>query len=128
MWILVVAYGFIISGFALSAATFYFSVSPFLSIHAFTVGGIGLVTLGMMSRVSLGHTGRSVFEPPAAVFWSLLALTVGAVVRVIFPLFNMDLYNYWIGLSQVLWIIAFVIFVYLYAPMFLSARIDGKDG
>ncbi|NOR43350.1 MAG: NnrS family protein [Gammaproteobacteria bacterium] len=128
VWILVVAYSFIIVGFALIAASVYLDVSPFLSTHAFTVGAIALVTIGMMSRVSLGHTGRSVFEPPAAVFWSLLILTLAAVVRVIFPLFNMDLYVYWIGISQLMWIVAFAVFVYVYAPMFLSARVDGKDG
>jgi uncharacterized protein involved in response to NO len=128
VWILVIAYVFIIMGFALTAAKVYFSISPFLSIHAFTVGGIGLITIGMMSRVSLGHTARSVFDPPAVVFWSLMALTLGAVVRVIFPLFNMDLYIYWVGLSQALWIISFVIFIFVYAPMFLSARVDGRDG
>jgi len=106
----------------------YLDVSPFLSTHAFTVGAIASVTIGMMSRVSLGHTGRSVFEPPVAVFWSLLILTLAAVVRVIFPLFNMDLYVYWVGISQLMWIIAFAVFVYVYAPMFLSARVDGKDG
>jgi uncharacterized protein involved in response to NO len=124
----VVAYSFIIVGFALIAASVYLDVSPFLSTHAFTVGAIALVTIGMMSRVSLGHTGRSVFEPPVAVFWSLLILTLAAVVRVIFPLFNMDLYVYWIGISQLMWIVAFAVFVYVYAPMFLSARVDGKDG
>jgi len=128
VWILVVAYSFIIVGFALIAASVYLDVSPFLSTHAFTVGAIALVTIGMMSRVSLGHTGRSVFEPPVAVFWSLLILTLAAVVRVIFPLFNMDLYVYWVGISQLMWIIAFAVFVYVYAPMFLSARVDGKDG
>ena len=128
VWVLIVAYVFIIFGFALIAASVYLGVSPFIYVHAFTVGGIGLLTIGMMSRVSLGHTGRSVFEPPVIVFWSLLVLTSGAVVRVVFPLFNMNLYIYWIGLSQVMWIIAFALFVYAYAPMLLSARVDGKDG
>jgi uncharacterized protein involved in response to NO len=124
VWILVVAYGFIILGFSLKAATVYFGVSAFLSTHAFTVGGIGLITIGMMSRVSLGHTGRNVFEAPAAVFWSLLALVIATVVRVVFPLFSINLYIYWIGLSQALWITAFAIFVFVYAPMFLSERAD----
>ena len=128
VWILVIAYAFIIMGFALTAAKVYFSISPFLSIHAFTVGGIGLITIGMMSRVSLGHTARNVFEPPVAVFWSLLILTLAAVIRVIFPFFNMDLYVYWVGISQLMWIVAFAIFVYVYTPMFLSARVDGRDG
>ena len=128
MWILVVAYVSIILGFALKALSITSGFSPFLSVHAFTAGGIGLLTIGMMSRVSLGHTGRSVFQPPAIVFWSFAVLLLGVIVRVIFPLFNMDLYIYWIGISQALWMIAFAIFVFVYAPMLLSERIDGRDG
>ena len=128
VWVLVAAYASFILGFALKALSITSGISPFLSIHAFTAGGIGLLTIGMMSRVSLGHTGRNVFEPPAIVFWSFMILLMGVIVRVVFPLFNMDLYIYWIAISQVLWMLAFAIFVFVYAPMLLSARIDGRDG
>ncbi len=128
VWILVAAYASFILGFALKALSITSGISPFLSIHAFTAGGIGLLTIGMMARVSLGHTARNVFEPPAIVFWSFAALLLGVIVRVIFPLFNMELYVYWIGISQLLWMIAFAIFVVVYAPMLLSARTDGRDG
>jgi uncharacterized protein involved in response to NO len=128
VWILVVAYSSFILGFALKALSITSGISPFLSVHAYTVGGIGMLTIGMMSRVSLGHTGRSVFEPPAIVFWSFAALLLGVVYRVVFPLFNMELYIYWVGISQVFWIISFAVFVYVYAPMLLSARVDGRDG
>jgi len=128
VWVLVAAYASLILGFALKALSVFAGISPFLSVHAFTMGGIGLLTIGMMSRVSLGHTGRNVFEPPAVVFWSFAVLLAGVVVRVVFPLFSMDLYIYWIGISQVLWMLAFVIFVVVYAPMLLTARVDGRDG
>jgi uncharacterized protein involved in response to NO len=128
VWVLVVAYASFIVGFALKALSITSGISPFLSVHAFTAGGIGMLTIGMMSRVSLGHTGRSVFEPPAIVFWSFAVLFAGVIVRVVLPLFNMDLYVYWIGISQVLWMFAFALFVFAYAPMLLSARLDGRDG
>jgi len=128
VWVLVVAYASIIAGFALKALAIYSGISPFLSIHAFTVGGIGILTIGMMSRVSLGHTGRNVFDPPAIVFWIFLLLLIAAIVRVVFPLFSMALYSYWIGISQMLWMISFILFVVVYAPMFISARVDGRDG
>ena len=128
VWVLVVAYASFIAGFALKALSITSGISPFLWVHAFTVGGIGMLTIGMMSRVSLGHTGRSVFEPPAIVFWSFAVLLAGVIVRVVLPLFNMDLYVYWIGISQALWMLAFAIFVFAYAPMLLSARLDGRDG
>jgi len=128
VWVLVVAYAFFILGFALKALSITSGISPFLSVHAFTVGGIGMLTIGMMSRVALGHTGRNVFEPPAIVFWSFAVLLSGVIVRVVFPLFNMELYVYWIGISQLLWMISFAIFVVVYAPMLLSERVDGRDG
>ena len=86
------------------------------------------MTLGMMSRVILGHTGRDVSEPPPILFWCFVLLLSGAVVRVLFPLLDNDLYVYWIGLSQMLWIASFLIFLVVYAPMLISPRIDGRDG
>ena len=53
LWVLYLGYGWIVAGFALKAAV-ALGVSPLLSLHAFAVGGIGMVTLGMMARVSLG--------------------------------------------------------------------------
>jgi uncharacterized protein involved in response to NO len=128
VWILVAAYGFIIFGFVLKTLYITSAISPFLSIHAFAVGGVGLLTIGMMSRVSLGHTGRNVFEPPTAVLWIFIIMVLAAVFRIILPLFNMDLYIYWIAISQLLWMVAFFIFVVVYAPMLVSARVDGRDG
>lgn len=128
VWVLVIAYASFIFGFALKALSFISDVPPFLSVHAFTVGGIGMITIGMMSRVSLGHTGRNVFDPPPVVFWIISVMFLGVISRVVLPLFNIGLYNYWIGLSQVLWVIAFSLFLFVYAPMLVSSRADGRDG
>jgi uncharacterized protein involved in response to NO len=128
LWVLYIAYGSFVAGFALKAAEFRFGLSPNLSVHAFAYGGIGVMTIGMMSRVILGHTGRNVFEPPPILFWCFTLLVCGALVRVVFPLFNMSFYMYWIGISQLLWISAFVMFLVVYAPMLWSPRIDGRDG
>jgi uncharacterized protein involved in response to NO len=114
LWVLYLAYLSIVSGF--------------LSVHAFAYGGIGVMTLGMMSRVTLGHTGRSVSEPPSLLFWCFVMLLAGTVVRVVFPLFNNELYVYWIGLSQILWIASFAVFLLVYTPMLITPRIDGRDG
>jgi uncharacterized protein involved in response to NO len=97
-------------------------------IHAFSYGGIGLMTLSMMARVSLGHTGRNVQEPPRAMTLAFGAMMVGTVVRVFLPLIDPAHYPIWIGLSQLLWIIAFSIFIILYAPILIKPRIDGQFG
>jgi uncharacterized protein involved in response to NO len=128
LWVLYIAYGAFVAGFALKAAESWFGLSPSFSVHAFAYGGIGVMTLGMMSRVILGHTGRNVFEPPPILIWCFALLVCGALFRVVFPLISMNYYIYWIGISQLLWIAAFMIFLVVYAPMLWSTRIDGRDG
>jgi uncharacterized protein involved in response to NO len=128
LWVLYLAYLSIVTGFLLKSLEYWFVISPFLSVHAFAYGGIGVMTLGMMSRVTLGHTGRNVSESPPVLFWCFGLLLAGAVVRVVFPLFNNDLYVYWISLSQILWIASFVVFLIVYTPMLVTPRIDGRDG
>lgn len=128
LWVLYVAYGFLVLGFLFKATMPVLGLSPFLAIHAFTVGGIGLITLGMMSRVALGHTGRNIKDPPTTLSWVFSLLLAAAIVRVIFPLVNTSQYILWIGFSQVLWILAFGLFLLVYSPILLQPRVDGRYG
>lgn len=128
LWILYLAYIFLVLGFALKAAVYFMGLSPYLALHAFTVGGIGLMTLGMMSRVALGHSGRNVFEPPAILSWMFLLLILGAFFRVLLPMLMETHYLLWISGSQGFWILAFLIFFTVYLPVLTRPRVDGKDG
>jgi uncharacterized protein involved in response to NO len=128
LWVLFLGYGSLIVGFVLKLATFSFGVSPYLSVHAFAFGGIAMMTLGMMARVSLGHTGRSILEPPAHLSAVFAVLYVGVVMRVFLPLIDPGHYSLWIALSQVCWIVSFSIFLYVYTPMLVRPRIDGRYG
>ena len=127
VWVLYCGMGFVTLGFLLHVAAWRELVSPYLAVHAFAYGGIGLMTLGMMSRVSLGHTGRSIHSPPLAIQVAFGTLLAGAITRVLLPpLLPSAAYVWCIGLSQGLWITAFVIFVVVYMPMLLTPRVDGK--
>ncbi|MFC1588737.1 NnrS family protein [Pseudomonadota bacterium] len=128
LWILYVAYSFLILGFALKAASIWLGVSSFLSVHAFAVGGVGTITMGMMARVALGHTGRNVQQPPRGLPIAFFLLLLAAVSRVILPLLLPSQYIMWIGISQVLWISAFGLFVILFASILIRPRIDGQPG
>ena len=128
LWVLYLAYASIVFGFALKFLQLWLDISPFLAVHAFAYGGVGVMTLGMMSRVILGHTGRDISSPPSMVFWCFLLLLLGAVARVILPLFSMAMYTHWIAISQLLWLLAFCLFLYIYLPMLITPRIDGRDG
>lgn len=128
LWILYIAYAWIAVGFALKFLGLFLPVNASLSVHAFTFGTIGLMTLGMMARVALGHTGRNVFEPPAVLKWVFLLAVLGSISRVFLPMFMPSLYVQWIGLSQLLWLASFALFVVIYAPILYKPRIDGSYG
>jgi len=128
LWVLYLAYAWITIGFGLKFAAFITGISSSLAIHAFTVGGIGMMTLGMMSRISLGHTGRNIMQPPSGLGLMFFTLFLGAFIRVIFPLIFGGHYLLWVGISQALWIAAFALFLYFYTPILIRPRIDGQWG
>ena len=128
LWVLFIAYGHFILGFALQALNYFDLYSPSLPLHAYTYGGIGMMTLGMIARVSLGHTGRSIQQPPSILFWCFLLLFLGAVVRVVIPIINLDYYLYCIAISQLCWISSFGLFLSKYLIIFIKPRVDGQPG
>ena len=129
MWSLYGGYGFLVIGFALKAAVPVFGISPLIALHAFAYGGIGLFTLGMMTRVSIAHTGRDILAPRPMLFWMFAALALGALIRIIPPLVAPAQYVLWIGLSQALWIAAFAAFLFTCLPMLLKPSLgNGRAG
>lgn len=127
VWILQVAYFWFVIGFILKSLMIFNMVESVLSFHAFTVGGIGIMTLGMMARVSLGHTGREMKINNAMVL-AFVLINIAAIVRVIVPVFLPDSYPQLIQFSGWLWILAFVLFLVIYTPMWTSSRVDGREG
>lgn len=128
LWSLFVAFLWIDIGFLLMALLPLFNLSKLLAIHAFSLGGIGVVTLSMMARVSLGHTGRNVKNLPTAMTVALIALIAGSIFRVGLPLVAPNHYLIWVLASQILWIVAFLIFMIVYAAMLIKPRVDGQFG
>ncbi|MFO7602259.1 MAG: NnrS family protein, partial [Gammaproteobacteria bacterium] len=102
--------------------------SAFIPLHAFAVGGIGVMTLGMMSRVALGHTGRNVFAPPPLLGVSFVLLLAAGIARVLLPLLAPGQYLLWVGLSQTLWVLAFALFMVVFLPILWRPRVDGRFG
>ncbi len=128
LWILHLGYGWIVLGFALLAlSSAGMPAAGSSALHAFTAGGIGVLTLGMMARVSLGHSGR-LLEPAPAMTLAFVAVNVAALIRVALPLLFPAAYAQWIEVAGLAWILAFGIFVTVYAPILLRPRVDGKPG
>lgn len=86
VWILQVAYLWFVIGFILKSLMIFNLTENVFSLHAFTVGGIGIMTLGMMARVSLGHTGREMKLNKWMVL-SFILINIAALTRVILPMF-----------------------------------------
>lgn len=96
------------------------SIGRLATLHALTAGAIGTMTLAIMTRATLGHTGRALAADRATV--ALYALVqLGAALRVIAPVLPLD-YRTALGLAALSWGGAFVMFVAHYGPMLLGSR------
>jgi uncharacterized protein involved in response to NO len=127
LWVLHLGYGWIVVGFYLKVGAALGLVPPQYTIHAFTVGGIGVLTLGMMARVALGHTGRPLKVGPAmAVAFGLVNLS--GITRGLLPILTPQWFSQLIIASGALWIAAFLTFVVIYTPILTQPRIDGRPG
>lgn len=127
LWVLHLGYGWIVVGFLLKAAASLGLVAAQFTIHAFTVGGIGVLTIGMMARVSLGHTARPL-KVTSSIAVAFALLNIAAVLRGLLPSIFPLWFSQLVILSGMLWIAAFLIFVIVYAPILTQPRIDGQPG
>lgn len=127
LWVLHLGHAFIGLGFLMQALSALWPVGSSLPLHALTVGGVGLMTLGMMARVGLGHTGRTIRAHPVTTL-AFGALVLAALVRVIGPLVLPGrLLLPWM-VAGGLWILAFTAFVVVYLSILVAPRPDGKAG
>lgn len=121
LWILHLGYLCIAIGFFLRAVGNLSGLSPFLYVHALTTGAIGLLTLGMMSRVALGHTGRPLIVPKPVTFaFYLMVLAVLSRVLVMAVTPQAFLYD----MAGTFWILAFGLYFVVYLPFLISPRAD----
>jgi uncharacterized protein involved in response to NO len=127
VWILHAAYAFIVLHLALRALAALDLVGTSLANHALTVGGIGILTLGMMTRTARGHTGRLLqASPPEVVVYALIV--AAALVRVVVPLAAPALYLGAVIAAGALWVGAFALYAIIYWPILSRPRADGRPG
>jgi uncharacterized protein involved in response to NO len=127
LWVLYVGYGWLILGFGLAALSAYSIITPSLALHAFTLGGIGTLTFGMMVRVSLGHTGRKL-QASNTIAFAFLLLNAAAFFRVILPSVLPQWQGFFSTIAVFTWLGAFAFFMVEYGPILCANRIDGNDG
>ncbi|MET1256653.1 NnrS family protein [Aliikangiella maris] len=128
LWSLHFSFIFIPLGFlmlALQSLGMVASISA--ALHCFTVGAMGGMILAMISRVTLGHTGRNLI-PPKLLSVAYISIILATLIRVTLPAWLPEYYQMSIRISGILWVLAFVIYLFFYAPMLVTRRIDGRPG
>jgi uncharacterized protein involved in response to NO len=118
--ILHIGYLFVPLGFLLSAAAAFGWVLPSAGIHAWMAGGAGVMTLAVMTRASLGHTGQPLTASPATqtIYGAIVVAAVSRVCAVIHPAYSEALLH----VAALAWVIAFLGFALVYGPLLLGLR------
>jgi uncharacterized protein involved in response to NO len=125
LWILHLGYGWLALGFVMLAANNLFPVlPPTTALHALTTGAIGTMTLAVMTRASLGHTGRALVAGSGTIAIYML-VTLAGVLRLVAPLGGTS-YIYLLSVAGAAWSAAFGLFVLLYGRALALPRV--RDG
>lgn len=128
LWSLYVSASLINLGFFFYGLQAQYTSLSILTLHIFNIGGIGLMTLSMMSRVALGHTGRDIRKPSRWLGLAFVGIILSVVFRVVVPMLVTYSYMSWVLVASILWILSFAIFVVIYTPILLKPRVDGDFG
>jgi uncharacterized protein involved in response to NO len=128
LWVLHLGHAWIWLGLFLKAASAAgMPIQSSVATHALTAGAIGTLTLGMMARVTLGHTGRPL-QVGTMLRVAFIAISASAVLRVFGPWLRADLTRTALISSATLWALAFALYVLSNARFLMTPRPDGKPG
>jgi uncharacterized protein involved in response to NO len=127
VWVLHAAYLWIPVHLLLRAMAVEGLVTPSAASHALTVGAIGGMIIGMMTRTARGHTGRPLKADRYEVACYAMVL-LAALVRVLLPLAAPAETINAVICSAALWSAAFGLYTVRYWPILTRPRIDGRPG
>lgn len=127
VWVLHAAYGWIVVYLVLRALAVLGLVAGPLAMHALTIGAIGGMTIGMMTRTARGHTGRPLLADGFELTCYLL-VQCAALIRVFGGLLAPAAYLFTVIASGICWSLAFALYAVRYWPVLSRARLDGKPG
>jgi uncharacterized protein involved in response to NO len=127
LWVLHLGYLWLAIGLAWKGLV---DLSGFLppadALHGLAIGAVGTMTLAIMSRATLGHTGRPLRAPPLVVA-SYVLVGAAAIARLAAPLAPAHAISLLV-ISGALWSVAFAAFVFSLGPALVRPRIDGRPG
>lgn len=127
LWILHISYAWIAVGFFLMSLAAINVVTVSAAFHALTVGSMAGLIIGMITRTALGHTGRQL-RAGRSEFAMYLLIQCGVVARLLAAADVMGMRSALLVVAAISWCAAFVVYVAVYGPYLLRARVDGREG
>lgn len=127
VWILHASYAWIVVYLVLRALAAVGLIAEPLALHALTIGAIGGLTLGMMTRTARGHTGR-VLVADGFELACFILIQIAAMTRVFAGMLFPGAYLATVVISGICWSGAFAVYAVRYWPVLSRARLDGKPG
>jgi uncharacterized protein involved in response to NO len=125
LWVLHLGMAWLVAGLALKSLAGFGLVPEFAALHALGAGAIGTMTLAIMTRATLGHTGRELIAAPGSGL-AYLCVSFGALARVT-AAFAADVQVPLTVAGGALWAAGFVLFLWIYGKMLLGPRVDGRS-
>lgn len=127
IWSLHLGYAWLVVGVGLKALAALEFVPQAAALHALGAGCVGIMVLAVMTRASLGHSGRPLVAPPSAVAaYALVGL--GALGRVA-GAFDLGTVTFWLtAASGIVWAAGYLVYVIGYLPILVGPRADGRPG
>lgn len=111
-------FAWLLIAFVLKAAADLGSPVPQAAwLHAFTVGALGMMMLGLMTRVSLRHTGRAI-AAPAPMRAAAAAMFIAAALRLVTTVHGLGPWA--MTLAALLWTAAFVVYLVRFGPVLVA--------
>lgn len=127
LWVLHLAYLLVALALALKAAALLLGAAwAGAWLHLQLAGAIATMILAVMTRATLGHTGRDLRASPMTTL-AFVALPGAALLRVCAPVVLDDPLPGYVA-AGALWLLAFALFLAVYGPMLIAPRRDGKAG
>jgi uncharacterized protein involved in response to NO len=126
VWVLHLGYVWLVLGLAAAAGAWLGAWPKVVALHSLGAGAVATMILAVMSRASLGHTGRKLIAS-ATTTVAYLLVTLGAAGRVGSSLIDIDV-PFLLQGAGLAWAAGFLLYLVVYVPILCRPRVDGRPG
>jgi uncharacterized protein involved in response to NO len=111
--------------FIIKGLTYFYEPLNFTkaNLHLILAGGVSILALNIMLRATLGHTGRKI-EMSKTIATMFMAISIGAIIRFIIPVFWPHLFIQSLHHSMGFWTLAFLIYLIKFIPIVIKPRVQ----